>query len=76
MAAMLGAMFFLSVAAFAAWSIVVTVRPRLARIAFLLQYGPAIGEELPARPRVTSRGRSNPVAAPAFALPRHLRAAA
>lgn len=64
--------FFLGILGFAGWSIVESVRPRLGRIAFLLQYGPAIGSELPPRPRVTSRGR--PV--PARSLPHRMRAAA
>ena len=61
MAAAAGAIFFLSVLAFAGWTIVATVRPRLGRIGFLLEYGPAIGAALPPQPRVTSRGRSLPI---------------
>jgi hypothetical protein len=62
MAAIAGGLFFIGVAGFAVWSIVATLRPRLGKIAFLLQYGPAIGAELPAAPlRVTLRGRPVPL---------------
>jgi hypothetical protein len=75
MAAILGALFFTAVFAFAAWSLVDTVRPRLGKILFLLRYGPALGAELPPRARVTSRGRPAP-AAPVRSLPHRMRAAA
>ena len=62
MAAIAVSLFFIGVAAFAVWSIVSTLRPRLAKIAFLLQYGPVIGADLPAAPpRVTLRGRPVPL---------------
>jgi hypothetical protein len=75
MAAVLGALFFTAVFALAVWSLVDTVRSRLGRILFLLQYGSAVGAELPPRARVTSRGRPAP-AAPAQVFPRRMRAAA
>jgi hypothetical protein len=72
MAAVAGAIFFLSVLGFALWSIVASVRPQLGRIAFLLRYEPAIGAELPQRARITSRG----CPAPVRLAPHRLRAAA
>jgi hypothetical protein len=70
MAAVAGTIFFLSVLGFAGWTIVATLRPRLARIAFLLECGPVIGTELPPRPRVTVRRMPAPVtgAAPRLRL--------
>jgi hypothetical protein len=68
MAAFIGTMFFLTVFAVAIWSIVDSVRPRLGRILLLLQYGPAIGAELPPPPRVTVRERPVPVRASAQPL--------
>lgn len=73
MAAVAGFCFFAGVLALAGWTIVATVRPRLGRIAFLLQYGPAVGAELPPAPRVTVRGRSVPMR---VTVPAQLRAAA
>ena len=72
MAAVLGTMFFLAVLGFAGWTIVDTLRPRMGRILFLLEYGPVIGAELPPAPRVTVRPR--PV--PAHLTAARLRAAA
>lgn len=72
MAAVLGTMFFLAVLGFAGWTIVDTLRPRMGRILFLLEYGPMIGAELPPASRVTVRPR--PVPARMSGLP--LRAAA
>ncbi len=67
--------FLLFATAFAAsvWSIVETVRPRLGRILFLLQYGPVLGTALPPAPRVTLRGRTVPMR---VTMPAGLRAAA
>lgn len=65
--------FFMAVLAFAGWVIVESVRPRLGRIAFLLQYGPVLGADLPPPPRVTVRGRSVPLR---VSMPSRLRAAA
>ena len=73
MVAILGTMFFMAVMAVSVWSIVDSVRPRLGRIAFLLQYGSVGGVELPPAPRVTLRGRSVPVR---MTVPARLRAAA
>lgn len=65
MAAVLGTMFFLAVLGFAGWTIVDTLRPRIGRILFLLEYGPVIGAELPPAPRVTVRPRPVPAHIPA-----------
>ena len=73
MVAILGTMFFMAVLAVSIASIVHSVRPHLGRIAFLLQYGPVNGAELPPAPRVTLRGRSVPVR---MTVPARLRAAA
>jgi hypothetical protein len=72
-------MWFLSLVLFGAvlavsvWSIVETVRPRMGRILFLLQYGPVAGAALPPAPRVTLRGRPVPMR---VTVPARLRAAA
>lgn len=72
-------MWVVSLALFAAvlgvsvWSIVETVRPRMGRILFLLQYGPLTGAALPPQPRVTLRGRPVPMR---MTVPARLRAAA
>ena len=73
MVAILGTMFFMAVMGVSIWSIVDSVGPRLGRIAFLLQYGPVGGGELPPAPRVTLRGRSVPVR---MTVPARVRAAA
>ncbi|MEZ0243528.1 MAG: hypothetical protein ACAH11_09150 [Sphingomonas sp.] len=73
MAAIFGTLFFMAVMAVSVWSIVDSVRPRLGRIAFLLQYGPVGGAELPPAPRVTLRGRQVPMR---MVMPDRLRAAA
>lgn len=73
MAALLAIGFFAGVLALSIWSIVESVRPRIGRIAFLLQYGPVGGAELPPAPRVTLRGRQVPVR---MTLPARFRAAA
>jgi hypothetical protein len=62
---------FATVLAVSVWSIVETVRPRMGRILFLLQYGPLTGAALPPQPRVTLRGRPMRMTVPA-----RLRAAA
>jgi hypothetical protein len=72
-------MWFLSLILFGAvlavsvWSIAETARPRMARILFLLQYGPVVGAALPGAPRVTLRGRPVPMR---VTVPARLRAAA
>ncbi|MCW3837891.1 hypothetical protein ACFQ1E_18380 [Sphingomonas canadensis] len=66
MAALLGMAFFAGVLAISVWSIVATVRPRLGRILFLLEYGPVIGAELPPAPRVRAAMRPVPQARPAY----------
>lgn len=68
MAAVFGTMFFLAVLGFAGWTIVDTLRPRMARVLFLLEYGPVIGAELPPAPRVTVRPRPVPAHMPAARL--------
>ncbi|MDF7773973.1 hypothetical protein P1X14_01835 [Sphingomonas sp. AOB5] len=74
MVAILGTLFFTAVLGIAIWSIVETVRPRMGRIVFLLQYGPVIGTPLPpVNPRVTVRGRNVPLR---MQVPARLRAAA
>jgi hypothetical protein len=73
MVAILGTMFFMAVMAVSVWSIVDSVRPRLGRIAFLLQYGTATGVALPPAPRVTLRGRQVPMR---MTVPARLREAA
>ena len=73
MVAILGTMFFMAVMGVSIWSIIDSVRPRIGRIAFLLQYGPVGGAELPPTPRVTLRGRTVPVR---MTVPARLRAAA
>lgn len=73
MVAILGTMFFMAVMAVSVWSIVDSVRPQIGRIAFLLQYGPVTGADLPPAPRVTLRGRQVPVR---MTVPARLRAAA
>ena len=73
MVAILGTMFFLAVLVGSIASIVHSVRPHLNRLAFLLQYGPVTGVELPPAPRVTLRGRQVPMR---MTVPARLRAAA
>ena len=73
MAGIAAMMFFLAVLAFAGWVIVETLRPRLGRIAFLLQYGPTIGVALPPPSRFMVRGRSVPLR---VSMPARLRVAA
>jgi hypothetical protein len=73
MVAILGTLFFMAVLGVSIWSIVESVRPRIGRIAFLLQYGPVGGTELPPAPRVTLRGRQVPVR---MTMPAQFRAAA
>lgn len=73
MAAIAGTMFFMGVLAFAGWVIVESLRPRLGRILFLLQYGPVIDAPLPGPTRVTMRGRAVPFR---VSMPPRLRAAA
>jgi len=69
----LSVMLFATVLAASVWSIVETIRPRMGRILFLLQYGPVIGDALPQATRVTLRGR--PVTM-RMAVPARLRATA
>lgn len=64
---------FATVLAVSVWSIVDTVRPRMGRILFLLQYGPLTASALPPQPRVTLRGRPVPMR---MTVPARLRAAA
>lgn len=71
MVSMLTALLFSGAFAFALWTMVVTIRPRLGRILFLLEHGPLPTAALP--PRVMLRGRSAPVRVTA---PRRLRVAA
>lgn len=71
--AIAGTLFFLAILGFAAWVIVDSVRPRIARIGFLLRYGPVIGAELPGPSRAMVRGRSVPLR---VSVPPRLRAAA
>lgn len=64
---------FAAILAISVWSIVETVRPRMGRILFLLQYGPLTAASLPPQPRVTLRGRPVPMR---MTVPDRLRAAA
>lgn len=64
---------FATVLAVSVWSMIETIRPRLGRMLFLMQYGPLTASALPPEPRVTLRGRPVPMR---MTVPARLRAAA